>query len=188
MRVCKKCGCNRFYGHQVVRMDIICTSLGFERNVHENISEDIYDSETPYGPFTCVKCGAEYEDLEELPEESAVVEEQPKSSPMSKKEENLRAIRDWCKSVALDDIVYIDNAVCCNGRYFKLSISKQNGIGAFGNGKFSKWLHVDGSRDSLVEYKVGSEIIYNWKEIKQRILSALDEHKRKKDAMENFVV
>lgn len=67
IRVCKRCGCAVFYAHQVVRMDIICDGNGnFEENVSDNPASDIYDSEPPYGPFTCKECGAEYEDLNEL--------------------------------------------------------------------------------------------------------------------------
>lgn len=75
MKVCKKCGCNKFHGHQLVRMDVICTSQGFEENVHNDISQDIYDSEQPYGPFSCVDCGQEYEDLENLPDYDLLTKE-----------------------------------------------------------------------------------------------------------------
>lgn len=67
MKVCKRCGCAVFYAHQIVRMDIFCDGDGnFEENISANPAADIYDSEPPYGPFTCRDCGAEYENLDEL--------------------------------------------------------------------------------------------------------------------------
>ena len=64
---CKKCGNNKFYAHQLCRMDVIVDENGeFEDNVHpEAMGQDIYDSGKPYGPFTCTKCGWEYEKDEE---------------------------------------------------------------------------------------------------------------------------
>ena len=106
---------------------------------------------------------------------------------MDKKRENLEAINNWCKSFNLDKTVYVDNALYCNNRYYRISISK-NGIGAYGNGKYSRWLHVDDSHDSLITSKVGSEIIYNWVNIKQLILNAVADYKRKQDIMQNFDV
>ena len=107
---------------------------------------------------------------------------------MNKKRENLEAINNWCKSLGLNnEIIYIDNALYCNNRYYRLSISK-NVIGANGNGKYSRWLHVDDTSDSLITSRVGSEIIYNWTDIKQRILNAVDDYKRKQNIMQNFVV
>lgn len=59
-----KCGCNRFYGHQIVRMDVICDEYGnFDSDITEGLESAIYDSEKPYGPFTCVECGEEYDEL-----------------------------------------------------------------------------------------------------------------------------
>lgn len=59
-----KCGCNKFYAHQVVRMDVICDGDGyFYDNIEEGIEAAIYDAELPYGPFQCVQCGAEYDEL-----------------------------------------------------------------------------------------------------------------------------
>ena len=59
-KVCA-CGSDIFFGHQIARHDIIV-------NGANNYQEDkgIYDAEEPYGPYTCVRCGALYEGLEEL--------------------------------------------------------------------------------------------------------------------------
>lgn len=70
--VCPKCGSPTFIGHQLVRMDILVEFAGtgglptFAGNCYENVEEAIYDSEVPYGPFTCRRCGAEFENAEEL--------------------------------------------------------------------------------------------------------------------------
>ena len=59
-----KCGCNRFYGHQVVRMNVICDENGdFDDNIEAGVEAAIYDAGKPYGPFQCVQCGAEYDEL-----------------------------------------------------------------------------------------------------------------------------
>lgn len=63
--VCKKCGSNRLYAHQVLRADIICDGEGaFEENPGGDLTGAVYDAEKPYGPFTCTGCGEEYDELE----------------------------------------------------------------------------------------------------------------------------
>lgn len=58
-----KCGNGYFYAHQLCRHDIIMDGDGnFEQNI------EIYDSERPYGTFTCTSCGANYEELSEIPD------------------------------------------------------------------------------------------------------------------------
>ena len=59
------CGNDRFYGHQIIRADVIVGADGsFEANVTEHLEDSIYDAEKPYGPFTCTACGKEYDELE----------------------------------------------------------------------------------------------------------------------------
>ena len=63
---CKFCGAEKFIGHQVCRMDVLVDGTGmFLDSVSGDTASDIYDSETPYGPFLCAVCGAEYGELEE---------------------------------------------------------------------------------------------------------------------------
>lgn len=59
------CGNDRFYGHQIIRVDVIVGADGsFEENTTEHLENSIYDAERLYGPFTCTVCGKEYEELE----------------------------------------------------------------------------------------------------------------------------
>ena len=59
---CKYCQSERFYAHQLCRLDVIVDGSGdFLENVHEDVRNDIYDSEKPYGPFQCCGCGAEFD-------------------------------------------------------------------------------------------------------------------------------
>jgi hypothetical protein len=45
-------------------MDVICDGDGdFYDNIETGIESAIYDAEQPYGPFQCVECGAEYDEL-----------------------------------------------------------------------------------------------------------------------------
>lgn len=61
---CKFCGGDRFYGHQIVRVNIIVDeNQDYVDGVHGDMSLDVYDSEPAYGPFQCIKCGAEYDVL-----------------------------------------------------------------------------------------------------------------------------
>lgn len=63
MGTCCKCGFNRFIAHQLVRMDVIVDENNY---FEESVEGGIYDCETPYGPYTCTNCGAEYDSLKEL--------------------------------------------------------------------------------------------------------------------------
>ena len=59
-----ECGNDNFYAHQVCRHTIYVDPQG---NYQEGL--DIYDSESPYGPFECSNCGKRYENIpDELPE------------------------------------------------------------------------------------------------------------------------
>lgn len=59
-----KCGNDKFYAHQVLRVDVITDEFGdFEENLYDDLKGCIYDAEAPYGPFICTQCGAEYEYL-----------------------------------------------------------------------------------------------------------------------------
>lgn len=53
-----KCGNDRFMAHQICRRDVKVDGDG-----DFFADQGIYDSETPYGPFTCTECGAEYDEL-----------------------------------------------------------------------------------------------------------------------------
>jgi len=66
MKVCPKCGWDRFSANQICRCDIIVNSENeFIRNNTEDNSVFISSTEAPYGPYICEGCGAEYDDLED---------------------------------------------------------------------------------------------------------------------------
>lgn len=58
-----KCGNDKFYVHQLVYLDVIVDEKGEFHSNLEDIAAAIYDSERPYGPYTCTKCEAEYDSL-----------------------------------------------------------------------------------------------------------------------------
>jgi len=60
MRACK-CGNKSFSAHQRCYHDVVVNSC----NVYKK-DNGVYESENPYGPYTCIVCGAEYDDLNEL--------------------------------------------------------------------------------------------------------------------------
>jgi len=67
------CGNDRFMGQQLCRMGVIVDEHNMfvsnpERHTADGSTEeyfDIYDCETPYGPYECTACGREYETLSE---------------------------------------------------------------------------------------------------------------------------
>ena len=63
-----ECGNDKFVGHQICRVDVIVDEgNNFLENIvsDKELGDSVYDSETPYGPYTCTECGAEYPDLSE---------------------------------------------------------------------------------------------------------------------------
>lgn len=55
-----ECGNDKFVAHQQCYHDIIVDGNGnFESD------KGIYESNSPYGPFTCTECDKEYEELKE---------------------------------------------------------------------------------------------------------------------------
>ena len=66
-----KCGSGTFNATQVCYVDVIVDGENnFIRDLYgddDGRDEDpVYDAEDPYGPYTCTKCGAEYNELNEL--------------------------------------------------------------------------------------------------------------------------
>ena len=67
---CPFCGSTRFIGHQIIRASVYVGGDGqFEDNLPGGLEPAIYDAEKPYGPFTCDRCGQEFD---ELPEDKRV--------------------------------------------------------------------------------------------------------------------
>jgi len=58
-----ECGNTEFYAHQKCRMNVVCDGFGNWLRNSPNDESACYDSENPYGPFTCTKCDKEYEEL-----------------------------------------------------------------------------------------------------------------------------
>lgn len=66
-RACPKCGGKEFLASQVVRMEVVVDGYNeFLRNNTENAVESIYNSDKPYGPYVCKKCGEEIGNLNDL--------------------------------------------------------------------------------------------------------------------------
>jgi hypothetical protein len=58
-----ECGNDKFYAHQVCRMDVIVNEHNdWEKNSPDDNSA-CYDADSPYGPYRCTKCNKEYEEL-----------------------------------------------------------------------------------------------------------------------------
>lgn len=65
MKACRKCGCTVFAAHQICRLDVIVDGdNNWEGNAGETTQDSIYDSEKPYGPYTCLNCCEEYAELD----------------------------------------------------------------------------------------------------------------------------
>ena len=66
MAKCPKCGNTEFFAHQVLHVDIVVDEGGyFVRNCSDDETTDfaVYHAGAPFGPFTCTKCNAEFEEL-----------------------------------------------------------------------------------------------------------------------------
>ena len=55
-----ECGNDKFFAHQIQHRDVIVD----EDNIWEENAE-YYDVGTPFGPYTCTKCGKIYDELED---------------------------------------------------------------------------------------------------------------------------
>ena len=98
IRKCR-CGNELFGAHQQARHDVVVDASGiFQRDI------GIYDSENPYGPYTCTKCGAEYEELTNLDESSARV---PATTCVNGK----LSVGDLVISTPSDDYAYLVGTV-----------------------------------------------------------------------------
>lgn len=80
---CPNCGSEKFRGSQEVTIDVIVDSDG---NWIENDKGGVTDSDNPFGPFTCINCGDEYDDLPIQVDESMVSKMIEKKSDFTKKE------------------------------------------------------------------------------------------------------
>lgn len=101
---CPKCGCKKFIGHQVVRMNIVVDPNGNFLKELPGKGNQIYDSETPYGPFTCMKCDFVCDELpitEDVPEEDKVAEVVKRLEEKGIQHEDLDdAVTDACSAQA----------------------------------------------------------------------------------------
>lgn len=126
MHYCPKCHGTKFYAHQMCRLDIIVDGNNiFYSGTSSDTASDIYDAETPYGPYTCVTCHTEYDTLEELPVADTVVKAELKvprdkaeyirhllSTEPCSEEECLNENETIIYTVDFDDEMSMDIKVC----------------------------------------------------------------------------
>jgi len=68
-RVCPKCGGDEFYASQRCYVDIVVDGFNeFLRNASENGELSVSDAEKPYGPYQCLRCKEEFDNLDSLKE------------------------------------------------------------------------------------------------------------------------
>lgn len=108
------------------------------------------------------------------------------------KERNLNLINAWCKRLMNETDGKLDCGYIlrCNNVYYKIIISK-DGIVVKGSSRFCPTLMVDPSfscDENLIRHTVGTELIYQWKEIKEKILDAYITMRKNKEWMINFEV
>ncbi len=53
-----ECGNTHFRAHQVCHHDIVV-----DEDNHFVVDKGVYDSKTPFGPYTCTECDREYEEI-----------------------------------------------------------------------------------------------------------------------------
>ena len=66
---CSKCGNDKFMGYQVCRHDVVVDDQNnYVEELTGDSDADIYDAETPYGPYTCMRCKTPYDTLPTIKE------------------------------------------------------------------------------------------------------------------------
>lgn len=63
------CHCNNkeFFAHQKCFVDVVVDgNNNFLKNKYENFEQSVYESEKPYGQYTCSNCGEEFNELKDL--------------------------------------------------------------------------------------------------------------------------
>lgn len=64
---CYVCQGKEFSANQVCRVNVVVDSQNnFLRNESENMESSVYDSDNPFGPYSCLSCGEEYEDIDSI--------------------------------------------------------------------------------------------------------------------------
>ena len=62
---CPICGNSEFAAHQQCYLDVIVDeNNSFLRNAEETADASIYEASEPYGPYTCTKCGYEFDEVQ----------------------------------------------------------------------------------------------------------------------------
>lgn len=104
----------------------------FVQNCPEGAEAAIYDSGTPYGPYVCARCGAEYEELEEgtEPIEEPCEGWQKKGAVFTKvldqvSEEEKKRVQRW------DGDGYSVSAVFYESGYSYINVSIRPGAGKY---------------------------------------------------------
>ena len=60
-----ECGNDQFYAHQVCHLDVKVDGDNMFLNNEPNDKSACYEAGTPFGPYTCTKCGKETEEIPE---------------------------------------------------------------------------------------------------------------------------
>lgn len=61
---CLDCGHEEFSGNQICRVNVVVDAKNnFIRNQEKTMEASVYDADNPYGMYSCLNCGKEYEDV-----------------------------------------------------------------------------------------------------------------------------
>ena len=64
---CANCGSKEFSANQIVRVNVVVDSQNnFLRNSSDTLENSVYDADNPFGPYSCINCGEEYDDLDAI--------------------------------------------------------------------------------------------------------------------------
>ena len=105
---------------------------------------------------------------------------------------SLKMINEWCQNLLKDTDKVLDCGYIlrCNNRNYRVSVS-HCGIFVKGDGRFSNTFMVrpeEISKDNLLYQVAGTELIYQWKYIKSRILDKFSVKQEQERMMLNFEV
>lgn len=63
---CPICGSEYFFGNQYALVRVLVgNDGGFQKNLERGMEKNVYDSNTPFGPFLCSGCATPYKELPE---------------------------------------------------------------------------------------------------------------------------
>ena len=110
---------------------------------------------------------------------------------MEAKIRNLNAINDWCKELMADedekDMLKVYDALLYDRHWVTVNVTS-DGISVYDGCYARHVVPVDYDCPNLIKHETGEELIYQWQNVKPRIIEEYNKMKRQHRMMFNFTV